>query len=52
MAELDINKAEELEKKYDKSGYMQQYGGSVILAFLILIIIGFGIFRYVYISKA
>ena len=30
----NVTSVDKLEKKYDKSGYMQQYGGSVISHFL------------------
>lgn len=36
----NVTSVDKLEKKYDKSGYMQQYGGSVVSAFLILLTIG------------
>tara|TARA_B100001093_G_scaffold344142_1_gene328929 strand:+ start:3305 stop:4861 length:1557 start_codon:yes stop_codon:yes gene_type:complete len=35
-----VTSVDKLEKKYDRSSYMQQYGGSVISAFIILVSLG------------
>ena len=36
----NVTSVDKLEKKYDKSSYMQQYGGSVVAAFFILLSLG------------